>query len=99
MTPRRDLVSPWALHAKGWMFLVLAMLSGAMLLHDVFCAQRLALLLLAIWSSCRFYYFLFYVLERYAGRGRPYAGILDALGYLARGARDRRPPGDGDRDP
>jgi hypothetical protein len=37
------------------------------------------LLGVAIWAWCRFYYFLFYVLEHYAGQKRPYAGIFDAL--------------------
>jgi hypothetical protein len=30
----------------------------------------------------QFYYYLFYVLEKYIGRDQKYAGILDALKYV-----------------
>jgi hypothetical protein len=39
-------------------------------------------LVIGVWGFCRFYYYLFYVLERYAGRDRKYAGIVDALRKL-----------------
>jgi hypothetical protein len=34
------------------------------------------LLILLVWAACRFYYFLFYVLERYVDPRLRYAGIL-----------------------
>lgn len=77
-----DIKSRWLLHAKGFLFLFLGFLAGAMILVDSMNLRTVALLLIAIWGFCRFYYYLFYVLENYAGRERKYAGILDALKYL-----------------
>ena len=38
-----------------------------------------ALLVLVVWSSMRFYYFLFYVLERYVDPRLKYAGVCSLL--------------------
>ena len=47
-----------------------------------------ALLALVVWASCRFYYFLFHVPERYVDPAMRYAGLLDILrGMRKRGAR------------
>ena len=43
-----------------------------------------------VWAGCRFYYFLFHVLEAYAGRGRPYSGLFDALRYALKGEPKRQ---------
>jgi len=37
---------------------------------------------LALGHFCRFYYYLFYVPERYLGRERRFSGVFDALRYL-----------------
>jgi hypothetical protein len=90
MDLNRDLKSPAALISKGWLFLLLGLAAGGLLLADDFSLRRLALLAIAVWAFCRFYYFLFYVLEHYAGRERPYAGVLDALKWAL--GRRARPP-------
>jgi hypothetical protein len=77
-----DIKSRWLLHAKGLLFLFLGLIAGGLILAESPDLRTLVLLLIAIWGFCRFYYYLFYVLEKYAGRERRYAGILDALGYL-----------------
>lgn len=77
-----DIKSRWLLHAKGFLFLFLGLVAGAMILVDSMNLRTAALLLIAVWGFCRFYYYLFYVLENYAGRERKYAGILDAIRYL-----------------
>lgn len=82
-----DIQSRRLLHAKGGLFLLTGLLACAALLVESPRLRTAALLAIAIWSFCRFYYFLFYVLENYAGRGRKYAGLLDALGYLLRPSR------------
>jgi hypothetical protein len=81
----QDIKSRWLLHAKGLLFLFLGLMAGGLILADSPDLRTLALLLTAIWGFCRFYYYLFYVLEKYAGRERKYAGILDALKYLVTG--------------
>ncbi len=78
MQLNRDLTSKRSLHFKGWLFLFMGFFAAVLLLMDSFSLQKLVLLVIAVWSFCRFYYFLFYVLENYAGRERRYAGVLDA---------------------
>jgi hypothetical protein len=81
----QDIKSRWLLHAKVLLFLFLGLMAGGLILADSPDLRTLALLLAAIWGFCRFYYYLFYVLEKYAGRERKYAGILDALKHLVTG--------------
>ena len=90
MNPGRDITSPAVLRLKGGLFLLLGVAAAALLLADSFTWQRLGLLLIAVWAFCRFYYFLFHVLQGYAGRQRPYAGLLDALKWAFRG-REGKP--------
>jgi hypothetical protein len=45
------------------------------------------LLALLVWSSCRFYYFLFYVLEKYVDPGLRYAGLFALMAALWRKRR------------
>ena len=85
MDLRGDITSPALLRAKGFLFLLLGLGASALLLMEDFSWQRLALLGIAVWAFCRFYFFLFHVLQHYAGRHRPYAGILDALKWAISG--------------
>ena len=78
-----DLKSKEALLAKGILFLCLLLLSAAVLFSQAPSAYTACLLLVLIWSSCRFYYFLFYVLERYVDRSLRYPGIVAMLRAIA----------------
>jgi len=42
------------------------------------------LLLLAVWSFCRFYYFAFYVIEHYIDPNYRFSGLLSFLRHLLR---------------
>ena len=86
----RDLKSPVTLRSKGWLFLLLGLVAATLLLSDGFTWQRLVLLGITVWAFCRFYYFLFHVLQGYAGRQRPYAGLLDAMKWALSG-KEREP--------
>lgn len=77
-----DIRSKPLLHAKGLIFLLAGLIAVGGLLLESPHLRTVALLGIAIWSFCRFYYYLFYVLENYAGRDRKYAGLLDALRYV-----------------
>jgi len=83
-----DLKSPRLIHAKGGLFAVLGLLSGGLLLAQAPTLAVAALLLVTVWAWCRFYYYLFHVLEHYLGRGQRFAGVIDALKFLT--ARRRR---------
>jgi hypothetical protein len=72
-----DLKSRGWIIAKGIMFAIIVVLSSlGIVLHEDR-RMRLGLLVVCIWASCRFYYFLFYVLERYVGVEGRYTGIFD----------------------
>ena len=80
----KDIKNPVALKAKGLCFALVGILSSAILISQLPHWSYIAMFLITIWAWCRFYYFLFYVLEHYAGRKRPYAGVLDALTAIFR---------------
>lgn len=77
-----DLKSPGLIHAKGWLFLLAGLLGAAGILLDSPRLRTALLLGVTVWAFCRFYYYLFYVLERYLGKTTPYSGISDALKRL-----------------
>lgn len=85
-----DLTDPRWIVAKGVMFAVIVLLSAAGVLFYDDPWHELPLLIIALWAACRFYYFLFYVLERYVGVEGRYAGVLDLLTRLWR--KQRRTP-------
>ena len=80
----RDLSSKKLIVAKGIMFFVLAGVTGTLLLLEAPSLKAGALIVVLVWASCRFYYFLFYVLEHYVDPGLRYAGLLALLGQLGR---------------
>ena len=86
-----DLKSPWLIHAKGVLFLLLGFMAAAFIWLENPTLRTVGLLAITIWAFCRFYYYLFYVLERYLGSQRV-SGIGDALKALCRrqGPRDAK---------
>ncbi|MDF3058792.1 MAG: hypothetical protein K0R17_3007 [Rariglobus sp.] len=78
----QDIQSKPLLHAKGLLFLLVGLLAAGAILLESPRMQTFLLLLITIWAFCRFYYYLFYVLENYAGRDRKYAGLFDALKFI-----------------
>lgn len=80
----RDLASKRLIVAKGIVFLALAVVAGGWLLLESPSLLAAALLCILVWSSCRFYYFLFYVLQHYVDPGLRYAGLTAMLGQIRR---------------
>lgn len=86
-----DLTSRGWIIAKGIMFALIVVLAGTgAVLHDDRW-MRLGFLLVCIWAACRFYYFLFHVLERYVGVEGRYSGLIDLGRRLLRHQRRERP--------
>jgi hypothetical protein len=78
-----DLTDKRWIIAKGILFAFLAILSAALqLLAKLPTWKEAALLMICIWSSCRFYYFLFHVLHAYVDPDLKSAGIVDLLRKL-----------------
>ncbi len=87
---KQDLPSARLMVLKGALFAVIVLLCAAGILVE--CGSwRVALLLgLALWAACRFYYFLFYVIERYIDPGFRFAGLSSALLYLWNRRRQKK---------
>ena len=79
-----DLTNPKVIKLKGVLFLVAGLLSSLLLLIDMPSMRDAALLIIAIWSFCRFYYFAFYVIEHYVDPSYRFSGLGDFLRYCWR---------------
>lgn len=71
-----DLKSKPLIVLKGILFAIIASLACTANLLDDRLAVRAAALVFCVWAACRFYYFLFYVLEKYVDASLRYAGIF-----------------------
>ncbi|OIO68046.1 MAG: hypothetical protein CO186_10800 [Zetaproteobacteria bacterium CG_4_9_14_3_um_filter_49_83] len=77
-----DLKQPWQMHLNGGLFLLLLLMSAWLILIQIPSWLNAALLLLVIWTSARFYYYLFYVIQKYIDPSIRFAGVFDAIKYL-----------------
>ena len=84
-----DLTSRKLIVAKGLMFLAIAAVSAYLILSELPSIRIAALLLLLVWAACRFYYFLFYVLERYVDPRLRYSGLWALLSELLKRGPER----------
>jgi len=79
----KDLTSAKLIKTKGILFLLLGLLSAGLLFFGSPTPQTGVLLVIAIWSFCRFYYFAFYVIEHYVDRGYRSSGLLSFALYIS----------------
>jgi hypothetical protein len=77
-----DLKNPRLIYAKGFLFLVIGILSAGLLLWEIHTAKVALLLALTIWGFCRFYYFAFYVIQHYVDPTYKFAGLISFARYL-----------------
>ena len=83
----KSIADPFWIKVKGILFLILGTLASILLVLELPSVKVVVLLALAIWSFCRFYYFAFYVMEKYVDSTYRYSGLLDLARHLVR----RRP--------
>ncbi len=76
-----DLKNANAIYAKGFLFLAIGVLSSVLLLVDSLEWRTAMLLLLCVWSFCRFYYFAFYVIQHYVDDQFRFGGLIDFARY------------------
>jgi hypothetical protein len=96
-----DIKSPRLIYIKGFLFLFTGLVAGLTLILENANLRDAFLLVVAIWSFCRFYYFAFYVIEHYVDPGYRFAGLWAFFLYLLRRRSDpgqRTPPDDGSVD-
>ena len=82
-----DLKSPRLIYLKAVLFLIAGLTATVALFLDSPTLRTAALLAIAIWSFCRLYYFIFYVIEKYVDPGYKFAGLGAFLAYLVRRKR------------
>lgn len=89
----KDLSHPGLIYFKGFLFLLAGTLAAGLLVLEHPTLKVAALLALSIWCFARFYYFMFYVIERYVDPEYRFAGIGSFIRYLLRrrGAATRQP--------
>ncbi len=75
----KDIKNKKLLYWKGVLFAVLGMMAASLLLLENPSLRNFILLMIMIWAFCRFYYFLFYVIEKYADPTFRYAGVGSLL--------------------
>jgi len=75
----RDLKSPRWMWVKAALFLLIGMTSSALILMEAPELHVIVLLVLAIWSFCRAYYFAFYVIEHYIDPSYRYSGLFSVI--------------------
>ena len=92
-----DIKSPRLIYIKGFLFLFTGLMAVLALIVENPNLRDTFLLLVAIWSFARFYYFAFYVIEHYVDPVYRFAGIWSFCLYLLhrRSHPGRKPtPGD-----
>ena len=67
---------------KGFLFLGLGIFALAILALDTQSLRPMALALIAVWAFCRFYYFMFYCIEKYVDPSYKFAGLTSFIVYF-----------------
>jgi hypothetical protein len=78
----KDLTSAFWIKLKGLLFLLIGLAAATLIFLDSPRWQTLVLLAMAVWSFCRFYYFAFYVIEKYVDPGYKFSGLFSFVRYL-----------------
>lgn len=79
-----DLKSKRLIVLKGLLFLLLGVFASGLLLLHAPTLKVAILLVISIWAFCRFYYFAFYVIEKYVDSEFRFSGLYDFMCYLMR---------------
>jgi hypothetical protein len=92
-----NLLSPRWMIVKAALFVVIALLSAAVLVSQTPTWTTVACVAALAWAASRAYYFAFYVVERYVDPSYRFAGLGSAIAWIwrrrrARSGRDGAPP-------
>ena len=85
----KDLSDPFWIKLKGLLFLLLGSGAALCLFLDDPKWQTAVLLAMAIWGFGRFYYFAFYVIEKYVDPNYKFSGLISFARYWC--ARTKKP--------
>ena len=76
-----DIKRVWLLYLKGFLLFLTGFISSLLLVLLNLNFKTIVLLLLAIWSFCRAYYFAFYVIQHYVDPTYKFSGLIDFAKY------------------
>jgi len=89
----KDLTDSRWIKLKGILFLMMGILSSLLLILDNPTFKAVFLLALSVWCFCRFYYFAFYVIEKYVDPSYRFSGLWSFARYLwSDRSSEKRPP-------
>lgn len=77
-----DLKNSRIIIAKGFLFLVTGCIAVGLLIVDHPDVRTGLLLVITVWSFCRFYYFAFYVIQHYVDPTYHFSGLTSFMVYL-----------------
>ena len=77
-----DDLNPRAIIVKGVMFLAITLFCFGYLVSETKNFKTALVAGILIWAAARFYYFLFYVIEKYVDPSFKYSGVLDMIKSL-----------------
>ena len=78
----RDLESVRSIYGKGALFLVVGVGAAVLVVVKSPTLKTGLLLAIAVWSFCRLYYFMFYVIEHYADGSYRFSGLWSFARYV-----------------
>ncbi len=78
----KDLSKPSWIKLKGLLFLCIGLVAGSLIFLDRPTLKTAMLLAVTVWSFCRFYYFAFYVIEKYVDPSYKFSGLISFARYL-----------------
>jgi len=83
----KDLTNPSWIKLKGLLFLLIGIIAAILIFLGDPNWRTAVLLALAIWGFCRFYYFAFYVIEKYVDPAYKFSGLISFVRYIFRRPR------------
>jgi hypothetical protein len=78
----KDLSNPVWIKLKGILFFFIGVIAAVLIFLDSPTLKTAVLQAVTIWSFCRFYYFAFYVIEKYVDPGYKFSGLISFARYL-----------------
>jgi len=78
----KDLTDARWIKLKGILFLLIGVLSATLIVLEHPTLKMGVLLAISIWCFCRFYYFAFYVIEKYVDPGYRFSGLWSFACYF-----------------
>ena len=79
-----DLKNKNIIYIKGFLFLFVGIIASLVILVERPTMKTAFLLIIAIWSFARAYYFAFYVIEHYIDESYKFSGLLSFFKYICR---------------